>query len=822
MATDRGIDLENLIEIDVTSPDTTLDAGIGVADPDAVIIEMEDGSVEVDFDPEGTEEGLSNVPHNANLAEFMDEDDLRTLGGDLMAEIESDVQSRSEWVQMYVKGLEVLGFNYEERTEPWDGACGVYSNVLAEAAIRFQAETMVETFPAAGPVKTKVIGEETREKLEAAERVRADMNHELLEVMTEYRPEHEKMLFNLGLAGSAFKKVYYCPIRGRQTAMYVPAEEMIVPYGASDLETCTRATHLMRKTEGDIRNLVYSGFYKECELSEPTAFKTDIEEAKAELAGIEINEDNRYALYECHVDLDLESEDEMSPLKPYVVTIERDSGEVLAVYRNWEENAQKPRKKSFFVHYNYVPATGFYGLGLIHIIGGYARAGTSLLRQLVDSGTLSNLPGGLKTRGMRVKGDDTPISPGEFRDVDVPGGTLKENIMPLPYKEPSQVLLALLERITDEGRRLAAISDSNVSDMSNEAPVGTTLALLERTLKPMAAVQARLHYSMKQEFKLLKDLIAEYGTPLYDYRPDGAEREQRRSDYAMTSVLPVSDPNNTTMAQRIATYQAALQMSQNAPQIYNLPHLHRQMLDVLGVKDTDKVVPLEDDIKPTDPVSENMAALTGEPIKAFIYQDHDAHIKAHVSFMKDPAIAQMVGQNPQAQGIMASLQAHIAEHMAFKYRAEIEDKLGVELPAPQEELPEEIEIQLSRLVADAGEQLTQNKQKMAAMAAAQQVQQDPMFQLKQMAEQTKRMEVQRKAKADQMEQELERAENERKAMVEMIEKFIEMQELQMEQKRLGIEATKIDSETERQAAEFMLKLRGQLQQGGNNSGGNNE
>jgi len=631
----------------------------------------------------------------------------------------------------------------------------VYSTVLAEAAIRFQAETMSETFPAAGPVRTKIIGQETKDKFEAAVRVKNDMNYELTEKMVEYRSEHERMLYSLGLAGSAFKKVYFDPNIGRQVSIYIPAEDVIVPYGASHIEAAERVTHVMRKTKNEIAKLQAAGFYINTDLGEPQTFFSDIEKKKAEEGGYELTNDDRYTLYEIHADLIIDGLDEedgdVQIAKPYVVTIERGTQKVLAVRRNWDPDDELMLKRNHFVHYVYVPGFGFYGLGLIHIIGGYARAGTSLIRQLVDAGTLSNLPGGLKSRGLRIKGDDTPIGPGEFRDVDVPSGAIKDNIMTLPYKEPSQVLLALLNQITQEGRRLGAISDMNISDMSAQAPVGTTLALLERVLKPMAAVQARVHFAMKQEFKLLKAIIAEYAPDEYQYEPHRGEARARQADYAMVEVIPVSDPNASTMAQKVVQYQAVLQMAQMAPQIYDLPQLHRQMIEVLGVKNADKLVPTSEDSKPTDPVSENMNALIGKPLKAFIYQDHQAHIAAHMAFMQDPMIMQSIGQNPMAQQIMSALQAHLAEHLSFQYRQQIEERLGVALPPPNEELPEEVEVQLSRLVADAGKQLTQAHQQQAAQTQAQQQAADPLFQLQQAELQVKQTEVQRKAQKDQAE-----------------------------------------------------------------------
>jgi hypothetical protein len=761
---------------------------IEIVNPDMVT--LDDGSVEITLVP-GAEMGEGGE-FDSNLAEVLEESELNSLSQDLLGQVDADVDSRKDWADTFVKGLDVLGFKYEERTEPWEGACGVYSTVLAEAAIRFQAETMSETFPAAGPVRTKILGEETKDKEDASLRVKADMNYELTERMVEYRPEHERLLYSLGLAGSAFKKVYFDPNLGRQVAVYIPAEDVIIPYGASNIETAERVTHVMRKTKNDLKKLQVSGFYRDVDLGEPQAFHTDIEKAKAEEGGFSLTDDDRFTVYEIHADLIIEelddSEDEIA--KPYVVTIERGSDEVLAIRRNWDSDDELTLKRQHFVHYVYVPGFGFYGLGLIHIIGGYAKAGTSIIRQLVDAGTLSNLPGGLKSRGLRIKGDDTPIEPGEFKDVDVPSGSIRDNIMPLPYKEPSQTLLALLNQITTEGRRLGAISDMNISDMSANAPVGTTLALLERTLKPMAAVQARVHYAMKQEFKLLKRLMEEYAPAEYGYEPIRGEVTARQADYALVDVIPVSDPNSSTMAQRVVQYQAVLQMSQSAPQIYDLPQLHRQMIEVLGVKNADKLVPTEDDANPTDPVSENMDALTGKPMKAFIYQDHEAHITTHTSFIQDPMIAQTMGQNPQAQQIMASLQAHIAEHLAFNYRKQIEERLGVTLPPPNQELPEEMEVSIARLVADAGKQLTQIHQQEAAQQQAQQQQQDPVVQMQQAELQLKGQEVQRKTQKDQTDAQLKAAELERKTKKDQVDATVDMEQLKLDKEELVIEAKK--------------------------------
>ena len=717
------------------------DLEIEIENPDAVT--LSDGSMEITLEAEDEKE---EGEFGANLAEEMDDGELANLASELLELVDADIASRKDWTETYVKGLEVLGTKYEERTEPWNGACGVYSTVLTEAAIRFQSETITETFPAQGPVKTEIIGAIDKLKEQAAQRVQDDMNFKLTEEMPEYRPEHERMLFNLGLAGSAFKKVYFDPGLGRQTSIFVPAEDVIIPYGSSGARMAERVTHVMRKTKNDIKKLQVAGFYRDIDLGEPVMNHTDVEKKKAEEQGYSVTDDDRYQVYEIQVDWNLKGyEDEDEVAVPYIVTIDKGTQDVLAIYRNWEEEDENYQKRQHLVQYDYIPGFGAYGMGLIHIIGGYARAGTSLIRQLVDAGTLSNLPGGLKSRGLRVKGDDTPIAPGEFRDVDVPSGSIKDNIMTLPYKEPSQVLMALLNQITDEGRRLGSIADMKVSDMSAQAPVGTTLALLERQLKIMGAVQARVHNSMKQEFKILKAIIRDNTPSQYEYEPESGDASAKREDYDMVEVIPVSDPNSSTMAQRIMQYQAVIQLAQQAPQIYNLPNLHRQMIEVLGIKNAEKLVPVEDDQTPRDPISENMAFLNGEPTKAFIYQDHDAHIAAHSTFMQDPMIAQQMGQNPMAQQMMGAIQAHIAEHLAYAYRKKIEDQLGVPLPKPNEKLPEEVEVQLSQLVAQASAQLLQQNMAMAQQQKNQQMAQDPIIQMQQAELQIKQQEAQTRA-----------------------------------------------------------------------------
>lgn len=779
---------------------------IEIVNPESVT--LDDGSMEISLI--GGEDAAPDTEFDANLAEFISEDVLSQLGDELVGEVENDITSRKEWSETFVEGLDLLGIKHEERSEPWDGACGVYSSLLSEAAIRFQAETMAETFPAAGPVKTKIIGFEDRETREAAERVKVDMNYQLTEVMEEYRSEHERMLYSLGLSGSAFKKVYHDPNLARQVSMFVAAEEVVVPYGASSLRNAERVTHIMRKTGNEIERLQNSGFYRSVDIGEPAPFVTDIDEKKAEADGFSVNEDNRHTLFEIHAHLAFDDIDtESGLLKPYIVTVDTSSNEVLSIYRNWNEGDTLYKMRQHFVHYIYSQGFGFYGLGLIHIIGGYARAGTSLIRQLVDAGTLANLPGGLKTRDLRVRGDDTPIAPGEWKDVDVTAGSLRENLMPLPYKEPSQTLLALLDKITNEGRRLGAISDIDISDMSANAPVGTTLALLERTLKPMTAVQSRVHYAMKQEFRLLKDIIAKDDMASYVYDPSTGNQSSRASDYRMIDVIPVSDPNSATMAQKVVQYQAVMQMAQAAPQIYDLPQLHRQMIDVIGIKNADKIIPLSEDQTPRDPVSENMAALIGKPMKAFIYQDHDAHIATHVSMMQNPQIMQAIGQNPMTPQIMASLQAHIAEHVAFKHRADIEAKAGVELPPPDAELPEEIELQLSRLLATSSSQVTAQKQQEQMAMQNQAKQRDPLIQLQQQEAARKDKEVALKEQKQQQDMALKMREQDRKEISDQAKSIAEQQRIELEQEEIRLkyqlEQQQMQSDEELERARLRLQ-----------------
>jgi hypothetical protein len=706
------------IEIEIEDPESV---SIGIGD-----LEIEMGKVEDEDE------------FNANLAEEMDDGQLQSLAGDLLGDFQDDIDSRKDWMKTYVDGLELLGMKIEERSEPWEGACGVYHPLLSEALVKFQAETIMETFPASGPVKTKIIGKETPEKRDAAERVRDDMNYQLTEVMKEYRPEHERMLWGLGLAGNAFKKVYFDPSLGRQVSVFVPAEDVVVPYGASNLESSPRVTHVMRKTKNEMRRLMVAGFYRDIDLPEPDNALDDIEREIAEKMGFKATTDDRYKLLEMQVYLDLpgyedvDDDGEKTEIGlPYIVTIEKTSQEVLAIRRNWRPDDKTYQKRNHFVHYPYIPGFGFYAFGLIHLIGAFAKSGTSIIRQLVDAGTLSNLPGGLKTKGMRVKGDDTPIAPGEFRDVDVAAGTIRDNILPLPYKEPSQVLLGLMNQIVEEGRRFAAAADLKIADMSANSPVGTTLAILERTLKVMSAVQARIHYAMKQELKLLKDIIRDYTPDKYDYMPVEGTPRAKKSDYDDVDVIPVSDPNSATMAQKVVQYQAVMQMAAANPQIYDMVELNRQMLDVLGIKNVGKLVPSAEDVKPTDPVRENMNILNGKPVKAFIYQDHEAHITVHRSAMQDPKIAALIGQNPKAQMIQAAMMAHINEHIAFQYRIEIEKQLGVPLPDMDKQLPEEMEVEVSRMMAAAATKLLQKDQAEAAQQQAQQAAQDPLVQMQQ-------------------------------------------------------------------------------------------
>jgi hypothetical protein len=725
---------------------------IEIEDPESVTLGL--GEVEIELMPrKETAEDF-----DANLADYMDASELDSLGSELIDEFDKDVQDRKDWMQTYVEGLKLLGLKYEERTEPWNGACGVFHPMLTESVVRFQSEAMMETFPAQGPVKTHIVGRDTPQVQDVAARVRDDMNYQLTEVMVEYRPEHEKLLWNLPIAGSAFKKVYYDPSLGRQAAMFIPAEDIVVPYGASSIEKAERVTHVMRKTKNEITKLMEAGFYVDVDLGEPSHQLDDIEKQKAEETGMSAIQDDRFRILEMHIDLDLPGFEHKNKkgeptgiALPYVITIEKGTSKILAIRRNWYEDDQLHLKRQHFVHYQYIPGFGFYGYGLIHLIGGYAKSATMLIRQLVDAGTLSNLPGGLKSRGLRVKGDDTPIAPGEFRDVDVPSGSIRDNILPLPYKEPSQVLYTLFNQIVQEGRAFASSGDMKVSDMSSQAPVGTTLAILERTLKVMTAVQSRIHYAMKQEFKLLKVIIADYTPEEYDYEPVDGSKRAKKSDYDMVDVIPVSDPNAATMAQKIVTYQAVLQLAQTAPQLYDLPLLHRQMIEVLGVKNAAKLVPIEDDAVPIDPVQENMTLLMQKPVKAFLEQNHQAHIQTHMAAMQNPKIQQLMQMNPAAQSIAAAAMAHINEHIAFQYRIEVEQAMGMALPPMQEkgeerqDIPPQMADQIAVMAAQATQQLLQRDQQQAQQQAAQQQMQDPVVQMQMQELQLKMKDLELKA-----------------------------------------------------------------------------
>ena len=794
--------LEEIAAMDQAAPDIEIE----IEDPESVRIGM--GGLEIEIEPDKESED----EFNTNLAEHIGDDVLQSLAEELIGDYDEDVASRKDWMQTYVDGLELLGMKIEERTEPWEGACGIYHPMLSEALVKFQSETMMATFPAAGPVKTQIIGKETPAKKESAQRVQDDMNYQLTDVMKEYRPEHERMLWGLGLAGNAFKKVYFDPHLDRQVSFFVPAEDIVVPYGASNLESSPRVTHVMRKTENELRRVQVAGFYRDIDLGTPENVLDEVEKKIAEKMGFRATSDNRFKLLEMNVDLDLEGyehKDEKGEKTgialPYVVTIEKGSSNVLAIRRNWEPDDETYAKRQHFVHYGYVPGFGFYYFGLIHLIGAFAKSGTSIIRQLVDAGTLSNLPGGFKTRGMRVKGDDTPIAPGEWRDADVASGTLKDNLLPLPYKEPSQVLAGLLDKIVEEGRRFANTADLTLSDMSAQAPVGTTLAILERTLKNMSAIQARVHYSMKQELGLLKNIIAEYTPDDYAYEPTEGSRKAKKSDYDDVDVIPVSDPNASTMAQKIVQYQAVLQLAQGAPQLYNLPLLHRQMLDVLGIKDAQKLVPMDDDQKPTDPVSENQNVLKGKPVKAFLSQDHQAHIVVHMAAMQDPKIQSLLQNNPMAQAMQQAMMAHINEHLGFEYRKQIEQTLGMPLPPQTDESGEEVqmspevEARLSPLLAQAAQQLLQKNQQQAQQAQAQQQAQDPIVQMQMQELQLKAQENQRKVAKDQADAAL-------KASQQQIERERIQAQTATDDKRIKIDAMKTAVQMESDKQRHMIDM----------------
>jgi hypothetical protein len=794
---------------------------IEIVDPEEVNIKV--GDMEIEIEP-----GEPTIDDfDANLAEFLDDGELQTIAGDLAGDIDNDRNSRKDWEKAYTEGLKLLGLNMEERTEPWNGASGVFHPMITEAVVRFQSETITETFPAAGPVRTKIIGKETPDKKEAALRVEADMNFQLTEVMKEFRAEHERMLWSLPATGSAFKKVYFDPSLDRQVSIFIPAEDILLPYGTSNIQTCYRLTHQMRKTKNEIIKLQEAGFYRDVEIGDPDKAISEINKAKDKETGFSDLNDDRFTLYESHVDLYLKGdplcEDESEIALPYVITMIRGTNTILSVRRNWNEDDDLKLKRQHFVHYQYIPGFGAYGFGLFHLIGGFAKSATSLMRQLIDAGTLSNLPGGLKTRGLRIKGDDTPIAPGEFRDVDVGSGAIRDNIMPLPYKEPSQTLFQLLGTVVDEGRRFAATADMKVADMGANAPVGSTLALLERQLKVMTAVQARVHYALKEELQLLAAIIRDYTDDEYTYEPDGEEGPKAKaSDYQHVDILPVSDPNAATLSQRVVQYQAVIQMAQMAPDIYDLPALHRGMLDVLGIKNADKLVPIEDDMKPKDPVSENQAVLKGKPVKAFLYQDHKAHIAVHTAPMQDPTIMALIGQNPKAPMIQAAMMAHIAEHVGFAYRQQIEQQLGMPLPPEDEKLPPEVEVALSAMMAQAAVQVSQQNQAQAAQQQAQQQAQDPVVQMQmqelqikqgELALKERKLQVDAAAKADELE--LKKQELDGKLELEGFKAGQQAQQaekrLQGEQERegvrMGADIAKNKAQAALQAAQILANSR---------------
>ena len=771
---------------------------VEVVNPDAVSVETEDGGMIIDFTGEQVEE-IMGGEFDRNLAEEIDEDELHHMASELISSFNADRQSRSEWAKSYVKGLDLLGMKIEERQQPWAGSSGVFHPILTESIVRFQAQAMGEIYPASGPVRTKIIGKMSKEKTEQAQRVENEMNYLLTEEMTEYRDETEQLLFKLPLAGSAFKKVYYDPIMERPCAMFVPAEDFVVSYGASDLMTCERYTHVMKKTSNDIIKLQSTGFYRDIDLPDPEPDMSDIQEKYDELDGesATIEDDDRHTLLEMHVDMEMPEpfNEEDGIARPYVITIDKSSREILSIRRNYYEDDKKKRKRQYFVHYRYLPGLGFYGTGLIHLIGGLAKSATSILRQLIDAGTLSNLPAGLKARGLRIKGDDSPLMPGEFRDVDVPGGAIRDAITFIPYKEPSSVLYQLLGNIVDEGRRIGSVADIQVGDINAQAPVGTTLALMERSMKVMSGVQARLHAALKNELRLLAAVIRDYMDDSYAYEMEGDFSRTKDFDKRI-DVIPVSDPNAATMSQRVMQYQAALQLAQQAPQLYDMGKLHRQMLEVLGIQDASSIIKLPEDIKPSDPVTENMAMLKQEPVKAFKYQDHEAHIRVHMAAANDPKIKEMVGQSPFAGAIQAALSAHITEHVAFQYRKEIEKNLGVSMPNEEKPLPEDTEEELSRLTAEAAEKLLKSNNAEAQQQEAQKQQQDPLTQIQQRELAIKEQELEHKKQMDiaKLELEAQKAMMNDKNQTERLES-----ENKREGARLGVALTKHSSDAQIQS-----------------------
>lgn len=804
MAIDRSIEpLFNQDDFEMGPEGLTVVEEMG--DPeDSLVVEMDDGSVVVDFDPLAELMDLQDE-FGSNLAEFIEDDELKTLALDLVSKFNSDKSSRGDWEDTYEQGLDQLGLEIEERTQPWAGACGVFHPMLSEAVVRFQSQTIQEIMPAQGPVKTHVWGKFTPERQAQAKRVQEYMNYQLIEVMTEYRSETEKLLFSLPLAGSAFRKIYFDPSLGRPASMFVPAEDFVVAYNESDLAQAERYTHVMNRSTNQIKKLQVSGFYKDVELTPSNIEENAITDKFNEIGGVRpsYDSDERHQLLEMHVDVDLPGyEDPDGVALPYVVTIDKGSSTILSIYRNWSEDDPHRVKKQHFVHYGYVPGIGFYNLGLIHMIGGLAKSATSLLRQLVDAGTLSNLPGGLKTRGLRIKGDDTPIMPGEFRDVDVPGGAIRDNITFLPYKEPSGVLYQLLGNIVEEGRRFASMADMKVADMNQEAPVGTTLAIMERAMKVQTAIQARIHASLKQEYKILAEIISDYTDPAYPYETDEGEGIKAEDFDDRIDVIPVSDPNASSMAQRIMQYQAALQLAAQAPGLYDMPLLHRQMMELIGIPNAEKVVPNQEEVEAKDPITENQNMLTMAPVKAFEWQDHEAHMRVHMALKNDPQLAQEIQNSPAGGGISGALDAHIREHLAFIFRKQIEEELGVQLPPSTEKLPERLEAKLSRLVANAADQMMGKKQAQQQAEINAQQQQDPIVQMREREVATREMEVQRKQAADMAKQQLDlqklQLEREKIASKERID----MAELTLEEQALILKA---EIESEKNDADIQLK-----------------
>jgi len=784
---------------------------IDVVNPDAVSVETEDGGMIIDFT--GGEEDNENAKFDDNLAEFIEEDELTSLSTELLSSFDSDKQSRSEWAKSYVKGLDLLGMKIEERQQPWAGSSGVFHPVLTESIVRFQAQAMGEIFPAQGPVRTKIIGKKSREKNEQANRVESEMNYLLTEEMTEYRDETEQLLFKLPLAGSAFKKVYYDPIMERPCAMFVPAEDFVVSYGASDLMTCERYTHVMKRTQNEVLKLQDNGFYRDIELPDPEPEYSDVQEKYDDLDGetATLEDDDRHTLLEIHTDIELPEpfKEEDGIARPYVITLEKSSRTILSIRRNYYEDDEKKKKRQFFVHYKYLPGLGFYGTGLIHLIGGLAKSATSILRQLIDAGTLSNLPAGLKARGLRIKGDDSPLMPGEFRDVDVPGGAIRDAITFIPYKEPSSVLYQLLQNIVEEGRRIGSVADIQVGDIGAQAPVGTTLALMERSMKVMSGVQARLHAALKKELRLLSGIIRDFMGPEYAYEIEGEFSRSKDFDDRV-DVIPVSDPNAATMSQRIMQYQAALQLSQQAPQLYDMGKLHRQMLEVLGIDQAKEIIKLPDEIKPSDPVTENMAMLKQEPVKAFKYQDHEAHIKVHLAASEDPKLREIVGQSPFASAIQASMAAHITEHIAFQYRKEIEERLGVAMPNEEKPLPEDVEEELSRLTAEAAEKLLKKNTAEAQQEAAEKQEKDPLTQIQRKELELKEKELQHKIDMEKAKLELEKLKADNNEDIQMTRI---KSENKREGARLSVELAKEANKSKKDGIESALKLSDKLQSG---------